>query len=110
MSNHFGSRHDQHRQDDHGNGGGTTVDIFRRLGFHQQTTQFVATFSQPMDAARAQDLNNYLLISAGRDHVLGTADDQAIPLRSAVYDPATPTPSRSCPSSACSPCTSGTPS
>jgi choice-of-anchor C domain-containing protein len=54
----------------------------------QSPTSFVLSFSQPMDVARAQDSSNYRLVWAGRDHRLGTKDDQAIPIRWARYDAA----------------------
>jgi choice-of-anchor C domain-containing protein len=51
-------------------------------------TTLVLTFSVPMDAAGAQDTSNYRLVWAGKDHQLGTGDDQVIPLQSARYDAA----------------------
>jgi hypothetical protein len=47
----------------------------------------VLTFSQPMDAVRAEDTANYSLVWAGRDHRFGTRDDRVIGIRQARYDP-----------------------
>ena len=52
-----------------------------RTGF----TGIVLTFSQPMDAGRAQNLSDYTLISAGADGRFGTADDQVVSLKKAAY-------------------------
>jgi hypothetical protein len=46
-------------------------------------------FNEPLNAARAQDLFNYDLVSEGRDGRFGTFDDARVGLRSATYDPAT---------------------
>ena len=54
----------------------------------QSPTKLVLTFSQPMGVARAEDPANYRLVSAGRDHRLGTKDDRVIPIRWARYDAA----------------------
>jgi choice-of-anchor C domain-containing protein len=52
------------------------------------STGLMVSFSQPMDAARAENPANYRVVWAGRDHRLGTADDRVIPIRSARYDAA----------------------
>lgn len=62
-----------------------TVLVIQRHGVHLQPTKLVITFSQPMDAARAEALTNYSLVSAGPDHRFGTRNDHAIRLRSVVY-------------------------
>jgi len=59
----------------------------RRFGFHAQPTILVLSFSTPLDAARAQDVNNYRLVTlggAGRD---GSRVGRPIGVLSAVYDP-----------------------
>ena len=58
----------------------------QRHGVHFQPTTLVVTFSQPMDAATAEDLADYRLVSAGPDHRFGTRDDRVIPIRSVRYD------------------------
>ena len=57
------------------------------IGARHHGTAFVLTFSQPMDAAGAQDPANYRLVWAGPDHRLGTRDDRVIRIRRARYDP-----------------------
>ena len=52
----------------------------KRSGIHGRPTSLVLTFSQPLVAATAQDVNNYLL---------RTANGQPIFIDSAVYDAAT---------------------
>jgi len=54
-----------------------------RAGF----TGIVLTFNLPMDPSRAQNLRDYTLISDGPDDRWGTADDQVIVLKKAVYKP-----------------------
>ncbi len=59
-----------------------TVVSLQRLGFHEQPTALVLTFSEPLDPARAQDLGNYQLIliaHGGRLH-------HPLRLFGAVYD------------------------
>ena len=43
----------------------------------------ILTFSEPMDATRAQVAASYRLVWAGKDHRLGTSDDRVMPIRSA---------------------------
>jgi hypothetical protein len=54
----------------------------KRYGIRKQPTTLVFTFSTAMDPARAQDVRNYLILNPARHE---------IPIRSAVYDPATKT-------------------
>jgi hypothetical protein len=54
-------------------------------------TGVVLTFNLPLEASRAQNLSNYALISAGPDGRWGTADDQVISLKKAVYKSSNPT-------------------
>jgi hypothetical protein len=44
------------------------------------------TFSEPMNAARARQASNYLLVGAGRDNRFGTADDTPVAIRSVSYN------------------------
>jgi hypothetical protein len=55
-----------------------TVVSLQRFGFHAQPTTLVLTFSSPMDATSAQNVNNYQLLSPS---------GAVIPITSAVYDP-----------------------
>jgi hypothetical protein len=55
-----------------------TVVSLVRFGFHEQPTSLVLTFSTALDATRSQNVNNYQLVASS---------GQAIPIRSAVYDP-----------------------
>ncbi len=64
----------------------SVVDLVRR-GVHHQPAQVVLTFNAPLNATSAQNLSNYSLVASGHDQKFGTADDQPIPLQSAVYDP-----------------------
>ena len=57
-----------------------------RYGYHAQPTTLVATFSQPLDAASASNVANYVLTSAGADGRFGTKDDKNIALASASYN------------------------
>ncbi len=60
---------------------GPTVTNLQRFGFHNQPTIFVLTFNEGLNAASAQNINNYTLVPI----VNGTAGTP-IPLSSAVYD------------------------
>ncbi|MFM7130677.1 MAG: FG-GAP-like repeat-containing protein [bacterium] len=60
----------------------------KRYGYHAQSTTLVASFSQPMLPASANDVANYVLVSAGADGRFGTRDDKNIPLASASYNTA----------------------
>jgi hypothetical protein len=63
------------------------VDMLVRLGAHHQPSRIVLGFTTDLDPTRAQNIANYTLKLPGRDGRFGTADDQVIPLTSAVYDP-----------------------
>jgi hypothetical protein len=65
-----------------------TIVGLRRLRSQRPATTLVLTFSEPMDAARAQKRANYRLVWDGSDHRLGTSDDRAIRIRWARYDAA----------------------
>jgi IPT/TIG domain len=60
--------------------GAPTVVSLVRFGFHMQPTTLVLTFSSALDATSAQNINNYQIL---------TSSGTAIPISSAVYDPAT---------------------
>jgi hypothetical protein len=60
-----------------------------RFGVHLHPTGLVVTFSQPMDAVRAESRAEYRLIGPGPDHKFGTRDDYRIRIRSVRYHPAT---------------------
>jgi uncharacterized repeat protein (TIGR01451 family) len=51
-----------------------------------KTTPLVLTFSEDLDFARAANLANYRLVTAGRDKKFGTRDDVVVVLRSATYN------------------------
>lgn len=68
-----------------------TVTSLERIGVHYDPTLLLIGFSQPLDPASAESLNNYVLVDAGRDGRLGTWDDREIPLASATYDTASQT-------------------
>ena len=67
---------------------GPTVLSVQRHGVHYQLTTLIVTFNRPMDAASAEDLANYRLVSAGPDHRFGTRDDRAVRIRTIQYDAA----------------------
>ena len=56
-----------------------TVASLVRFGFHMQQTSLVLTFSTALNPTPAQDVNNYQIL---------TMNGTAIPISSAVYDPA----------------------
>ena len=56
-----------------------------------KTTPLVLTFSEELNPARAVNLANYRLVTAGRDKKFGTKDDKVVALRSATYNPTTHT-------------------
>ncbi len=57
-----------------------------RTGRGYQPTHLVLTFNQALDPTTAQNIGNYTLTTAGRDHRFGTRDDGLIRLQTAVYD------------------------
>lgn len=68
-----------------------TITGIQRYGVHRQSVVLVASFDQPLDRAQAANPSNYTLLSSGPDFRFGTADDQVVPVRRAVYDPASNT-------------------
>ena len=63
----------------------------KRFGYHDHPTVLVLTFSEPMDAAQADNLANYRLVVAVPDHRPGVEDGRAIRVRRALYDAANQT-------------------
>ncbi|MDG3008179.1 hypothetical protein [Paludisphaera mucosa] len=63
-----------------------TVAGFRCVGAQGRPTALVASFSEPMSAASAEDRGNYRLVWSGRDRRPGTGDDRAVPIHRARYD------------------------
>jgi uncharacterized repeat protein (TIGR01451 family) len=53
----------------------------------QRVSALDLVFTEDLDPATATNLAFYRVIAAGKDNLLGTADDQVIALHSATYDP-----------------------
>ena len=62
----------------------TTVQDLVRLGYHDQPTRIVLTFSAALDPASASDLANYQLVSMSPHHRGVSAP---IPIKAAIYNP-----------------------
>ncbi len=73
--------------------GGAAPTVIRaaRQGVHAESTRILVSYSEAMDVASVQRLNNYVLTTAGADGVLGTRDDRRIRFRAALYDRPTQT-------------------
>ena len=71
--------------------GGPQVTSLRRYGYHAQPTFLTLTFDARWTSPRRQNVNNYQVVSAGRDRRFGTADDVVMAISTAVYDAATQT-------------------
>lgn len=66
----------------------TCISVFPRIyGIHGVPNTIELSFGDAIDASRAQDPGNYLLVDLGADGLAGTRDDRQIPIRSAGYDP-----------------------
>ena len=63
----------------------TVVDL-RRFGYHAQPTILVVSFSEPLDAAQAQDVSNYRIVKVG-----GSGGGRVTRVSDAVYDSVTRT-------------------
>ena len=63
-----------------------TVVAVHRNGVHFNLPTIVVSFSLPMDAASAQNLSNYVLVSTGLTQRRGTPKTVRIRIRSARYD------------------------
>ena len=61
----------------------------QRLGFRLHPTTLVLTFSEPLDAATAENLGDYHLVRARGDKKPGTRGGRSIPIRWVHYDAAT---------------------
>jgi hypothetical protein len=68
-----------------------TVVSLKRFGFHDQPTLLVLTFSEPMDATRADNRGNYRLVWASPAQRQGAKHDRPIPIRYAQYNAANQT-------------------
>jgi hypothetical protein len=66
-----------------------TVVSLLRFGFHMQATSLVLTFSSALDATRADDVNNYKIVTLGGKGRNGNLIGHVTRVGSAVYDPAT---------------------
>ena len=66
-----------------------TVVTLVRFGFHAQPTSLVLTFSSPLDATRAEDVHNFMIVTLGGKGKNGNLVGHVTPVRSAVYDPST---------------------
>ena len=66
------------------------VDL-QRFGFHDQPTILVVTFSMPLDAARAQDVANYRIVTMGGPGRGGSLQGHVTRVSKAVYDAAAQT-------------------
>jgi uncharacterized membrane protein len=70
-------------------GDGPTVTNVQRFGYHAMPTSLVLTFSEPLDPARAQNVNNYQIVNLGGPGRDGNLVGQRIAVRSAIYNPTT---------------------
>ena len=61
----------------------------KRFGFHMQPTSLVLTFSSALDPTRAEDVNNYQIVTMGGRGRNGDLVGHVTRVRAAVYDPAT---------------------
>jgi hypothetical protein len=61
----------------------------QRFGVHMQPTSLVLTFSAPLDSARAEDVNNYRIVTMGGRGKNGALIGHVTPVRADVYNPAT---------------------
>jgi hypothetical protein len=62
-----------------------------RYGVHAQRTSLVVSLTQAVAATDAQNVNNYQVITPGRDRRFGTGDDVVDPINVANYNAATNT-------------------
>lgn len=67
------------------------VQAVQRRGLHALPSRFTIVFNQALDAARANNPNNYLIVAEGPDLALGTDDDVAVPIRPVRYQPGSAT-------------------
>jgi hypothetical protein len=57
----------------------------------RQPSVLALTFTQPMNPVLSTDSRSYTLLAAGRDRILGTADDVRVPIARIAYDAMTQT-------------------
>jgi len=60
-----------------------------RFGVHKNPTSLVVTFNTPVTATDAQNVNNYAILTSGRDRRFGTRDDVVIPINAAIFNTTT---------------------
>jgi hypothetical protein len=65
-----------------------TVVSLKRYGFHMHPTSLVLTFSSALDPTRAEDVNNYQIITMGGRGRNGDLVGHVTRVRAAIYDPA----------------------
>jgi hypothetical protein len=64
-----------------------TVVSLARFGFHMQQTSLVIAFSTALDAASAENMHNYQIMTLGGHGRGGTLVGRATAVRKAIYDP-----------------------
>ncbi len=67
--------------------GGPTVTSLQRYGYHLQPTLLVLSFSAPLDPARAQNVNNYQIVTLGGPGRGGSLHGHRIAVARAFYNP-----------------------
>jgi IPT/TIG domain len=65
-----------------------TVVSLKRYGFHMRPTSLVLSFSSALDPIRAEDVNNYQIVTMGGRGRNGSLVGHITRVRAAVYDPA----------------------
>lgn len=68
-----------------------TVVSVQRFGVHAEPTKLVLTFSTPLNAASAQNINNYRIVTLGRSGRRGRRVGHDVRIRAASYDAASRT-------------------
>jgi IPT/TIG domain len=66
----------------------TTVVSLKRYGYHMHPTYLVLTFNSALDPARAEDVNNYQIVTLGGRGRNGNLVGHVTRVRAAVYNPA----------------------
>ena len=65
-----------------------TVVSLNCFGFHMRPTSLVLTFSSALDPTRAEDVNNYQIVTMGGRGRNGNLVGHVTAVRAAIYDPA----------------------
>ena len=65
-----------------------TVVSLKRFGFHMHPTSLVLTFNSALDPTRAEDVNNYQIVTRGGRGRNGSLVGHVTRVRAAVYNPA----------------------